>query len=70
MSLGNLFRLFAAALGLLGAVNIVLIVLADPISRYSPLTLHPTMTLLEAIALFGVGAGIHALTGWTARKPH
>ncbi|NBU28821.1 MAG: hypothetical protein EBS42_11605 [Caulobacteraceae bacterium] len=69
MSLTLVFRAFAALLGLFGMVNVLLVVLADPINRYSPVTLTPTVTLTDAILLFGVGAGVWAVTA-PARKSH
>jgi hypothetical protein len=69
MSLTFVFRIFAGLLGLFGMVNVLLVVLADPISRFSPVFLTPTISLTDAILLFGVGAGVWAVTA-PARKAH
>lgn len=61
MPLALVFRVFAAILGILGAINIVLLILADPISRYSPVPVQAVGNLTEALVLFGVGAGIYLL---------
>src|SRR5215217_4375853 len=37
MPLALVFRVFAAILGILGAINVLLLILADPIARYSPI---------------------------------
>jgi hypothetical protein len=50
-------------------VNVLLVVLAEPIGRFSPLALTPTISLTDAILLFGVGAGVWAVTA-PARKAH
>jgi hypothetical protein len=69
LSLTLVFRLFAGLLGLFGMVNVLLVVLAEPIGRFSPLALTPTISLTDAILLFGVGAGVWAVTA-PARKAH
>ena len=61
MPLALVFRVFAAILGILGALNVLILVLADPIARYSPLEVHAVGNLTEALILFGVGAGIYLL---------
>lgn len=71
MPLALVFRVFAAILGLLGAVNVILLVLAEPIARYSPVPMHPMASLTEGLILFGVGAGIYLLgMGYGPRKAH
>jgi hypothetical protein len=71
MPLAIVFRVFAAILGLLGAVNVVILVLADPIARYSPVELRAMSSLSEALLLFGVGAGIYMLSlSSVAKKAH
>ncbi len=69
LSLTLVFRVFAALLGLFGMVNVLLVILAEPIGRFSPVLLAPTISLTDAILLFGVGAGVWALTT-PARKAH
>lgn len=61
MPLALVFRVFAAILGILGALNVILLVLADPIDRYVPVDVRPMANLTEALILFGVGAGIYLL---------
>ena len=56
------FRVFAAILGVLGAINIVLLVLGDALARYSPVELHAVGTLSQALMLFGVGAGVYVMS--------
>jgi hypothetical protein len=70
MSLAFVFRVFAAILGLLGAINVVLLVLADPIARYSPVQVQAVGNLTEALILFGVGAGIYLLGQGAGVKKH
>lgn len=64
------FRVFAAILGVLGAVNIVLLVLGEAIARYSPVEMRAIGTLPEALMLFGVGAGIYVLSPAGAKAHH
>lgn len=61
MPLAFVFRVFAAILGLLGLLNVLILVLADPIARYSPVEVRAMGSLSEALLLFGVGAGIYLL---------
>ena len=61
MPLALVFRVFAAILGILGGLNVILLVLADPIARYVPVEVHAMGNLTEALILFGVGAGIYLL---------
>ncbi|MDO8297828.1 MAG: hypothetical protein Q7T19_15485 [Caulobacter sp.] len=61
------FRVFAAILGVLGAINIVLLVLGEAIARWSPVEMRAIGTLTEALMLFGVGAGIYVLSPGGAR---
>lgn len=68
--LANLFRLFAAVLGVLGAINIVLLVLGEAIARYSPVQLQAVGSLSEALAIFAVGAGIYVLSPGGAKAHH
>ncbi|MDO9474873.1 MAG: hypothetical protein Q7J28_17655 [Caulobacter sp.] len=71
MPLAFVFRVFAAILGLLGALNVIALVLADPIARYSPVEVRAMGSLSEALLLFGVGAGIYLLgVGAGPRKAH
>jgi hypothetical protein len=61
LSLTLIFRVFAAILGLFGILNFVLLLLADPIARFSPFPVTPTTGLTDAILLFGVGAAVWML---------
>ncbi len=70
MPLALLFRVFAAILGILGAINVLILVLADPIARFSPVELHAMGSLTEALILFGVGAGIYLLGLGAGVKKH
>jgi len=71
MPLALVFRVFAAILGILGGVNVILLVLADPIAQYSPVPVHAMASLTEALILFGVGAGIYLLgLGAGPKKAH
>ncbi len=70
MPLALVFRVFAAILGILGALNVVLLVLAEPIARYSPVPMHAMANLTEALILFGVGAGIYLLGMGMPKKAH
>jgi len=68
--LAMVFRVFAAILGVLGAINVVLLVLGEALARYSPVELHAVGTLTEALMLFGVGAGIYVLSPPGGRAHH
>lgn len=71
MPLALVFRVFAALLGILGALNVLLLVLAEPIARYSPIQMHAMANLTEALILFGVGAGIYLMSmGASPKKAH
>lgn len=71
MPLTTIFRVFAAILALFGILNFILLVLADPIGRFSPVALGATTSLTDAILLFGVGAGVWVLgQGPGGRKGH
>lgn len=63
------FRVFAGVLGLLGAINIVLLILGEALDRYSPVEMRAVGTLTEALMIFGVGAGIYVLSPHGG-KPH
>lgn len=65
-----IFRVFAAILGVLGAINIVLLVLGEALARYSPVELRAVGTLTEALTIFGVGAGIYVLSPAQGRAHH
>lgn len=65
-----IFRVFAAILGVLGAINIVLLVLGEALARYSPVQLQAVGTLTEALAIFAVGAGIYVLSPAHAKSHH
>lgn len=69
MSLTLVFRVFAAILALFGIANFVLLVLAEPIARFSPVGFTATTSLTDAILLFGVGAGVWVL-GHGGHKAH
>ncbi len=68
--LSMIFRVFAAILGVLGAINIVLLVLGEALARYSPVEMHAVGTLTEALMLFGVGAGIYVLSPAGGKAHH
>jgi len=68
--LTTIFRVFAAILGVLGAINIVLLVLGEAIARYSPVQLQAVGSLSEALAIFAVGAGIYVLSSGGAKAHH
>ena len=68
--LSMIFRVFAAILGVLGAINIVLLVLGEALARYSPVEMHAVGTLTEALMLFGVGAGIYVLSPTDGKAHH
>lgn len=68
--LATVFRVFAAILGVLGAINIVLLVLGDAIARYSPVQLQAVGNLSEALMIFAVGAGIYVLSPGGAKTHH
>ena len=70
MLLTTVFRVFAAILALFGIVNFVLLILADPIGRFSPVAVGATTSLTDAILLFGVGAGVWVLGQGGAGKGH
>lgn len=71
MPLALVFRVFAAILGILGGLNVILLVLAEPIAQYSPVQVHAMANLTEALILFGVGAGIYLLgMGMPGRAHH
>ncbi len=70
MMLTLVFRVFAALLAIFGALNILLRILSDKVLAFLPVEFHPISTLTEAIALFGVGAGIYLLAGHQAKKAH
>ncbi|WGM39147.1 hypothetical protein [Caulobacter sp. NIBR1757] len=70
MPLTTIFRVFAAILALFGMLNFILLVLADPIGRFSPVALGATTSLTDAILLFGVGAGVWVLGQGTGHKAH
>ncbi len=64
-------RVCPSFLGLLGLLNVLLLVLADPIARYSPVQVQAVGNLSEALILFGVGAGIYLLgLGAGGKKAH
>ena len=65
-----IFRVFAAILGVLGAINIVLLVLGEALARYSPVELRAVGTLTEALMIFGVGAGIYVLAPAHTKSHH
>lgn len=68
MTLTLVFRVFAALLAIFGALNILLLILSDRVLRFFPVEFHPISNLTEAIALFGVGAGVYLLAGAAAAK--
>lgn len=68
--LSMIFRIFAAILGVLGAINIVLVVLGEALARYSPVELRAVGTLTDALMLFGVGAGIYVLSPASGKAHH
>ena len=70
MPLTTIFRVFAAILALFGILNFLLLVLADPIGRFSPVALGATTSLTDAILLFGVGAGVWVLGQGAGHKSH
>ncbi len=71
MPLAFVFRVFAAILGLLGLLNVLILVLAEPLARYSPVEVRAMGSLSEALLLFGVGAGIYLLgMGAGVKKAH
>jgi hypothetical protein len=71
LPLTTIFRVFAAILALFGILNFILLVLADPIGRFSPVSIGATTSLTDAILLFGVGAGVWVLgQGSGGHKSH
>lgn len=68
--LALVFRVFAAILGVLGAINIVLLVLGEALARYSPVEMRAVGTLTEALMIFGVGAGIYLLSPVGGKSHH
>lgn len=55
------FRIFAAALAIFGALNILLLILSEQVKTFFPAEFTAVSNMGQAIALFGVGAGIYML---------
>jgi ABC-type Na+ efflux pump permease subunit len=68
MALVVLFRVFAALLAIFGAMNILLLVLSEQVQRFFPAQFHAVSSLSQAVALFGVGAGVYLLSEMVGRK--
>lgn len=65
-----IFRVFAGALGVLGAINIVLVILGEALTRYSPVEMRAVGSLTDALAIFAVGAGIYVLSPHGGKSHH
>jgi hypothetical protein len=70
MALVMVFRVFAALLAIFGGLNILLLILSDQVQRFFPAQFHAVSSLTQAVALFGVGAGVYLLSEMAGRKGH
>ena len=68
MALVLVFRVFAALLAIFGAMNILLLILSEQVQRFFPAQFHAVSNLTQAVALFGVGAGVFLLSEMAGKK--
>lgn len=55
------FRIFAAVMAIFGALNILLLILSEQVKTFFPAEFTAVSHMGEAVALFGVGAGVYIL---------
>lgn len=61
MPVSNAIRIFAGLLALLGALNLILMLLADFVQDMVPYPLKPVTSFTDALLLFAVGGGVYML---------
>jgi hypothetical protein len=61
-------RIFSGLLAILGGANLVVLALSEHLQSAIPWMLHPAATFSQALALFGVGASVHALSEMAGKR--
>jgi hypothetical protein len=61
MGLTQIIRILAALLAIFGMLNWLIITLSERIQHYIPMKLTPVTSYMDAVVVFGIGAGVYCL---------
>ena len=61
MKLTPVIQLLSAALALFAMFNWLVIVLSEKIQKLVPIKLTPVTSYMDAVVVFGIGAGVYCL---------
>lgn len=60
--INNIIRVFSLLVAVLGGLNLLALALSAQIQKFLPAITLPAANVMEAVSLFGVGAGVYALS--------
>ena len=68
MKLTPVIQVLSAALAIFGMVNWLIITLSERIQRFIPAKLTPVTDYMDAVIVFGIGAGVYCLATMAANS--
>jgi hypothetical protein len=69
MLLTRIIQLLSALLAIFGMFNWLVIMLSDKIQHWVPVRLIPVTSYMDAVIVFGIGAGVYCLATMTLEGP-
>jgi|WetSurMetagenome_2_1015567.scaffolds.fasta_scaffold139642_2 hypothetical protein len=61
MKLTPIIQILSAALAIFGMINWLIITLSERIQHFIPAKLTPVTSYMDAVVVFGIGAGVYCL---------
>jgi uncharacterized membrane protein YuzA (DUF378 family) len=68
MKLTSVIQLLSAALAIFGMINWLIITLSERIQHFIPAKLTPVTSYMDAVVVFGIGAGVYCLATMAANS--
>jgi uncharacterized membrane protein YuzA (DUF378 family) len=68
MKLTPIIQILSAALAIFGMINWLIITLSERIQHFIPAKLTPVTSYMDAVVVFGIGAGVYCLATMAANS--
>ncbi len=68
MKLTPIIQILSAALAIFGMINWLIITLSERIQHFIPARLTPVTSYMDAVVVFGIGAGVYCLATMAANS--
>ena len=68
MKLTPIIQILSAAIAIFGMINWLIITLSDRIQHFIPARLTPVTSYMDAVVVFGIGAGVYCLATMAANS--